>query len=128
MSPSVTPLRTRLGKRIRNFRLLKGWSQETLGAEAGLSYKFIGEVERGVANPSLHTLEALGNALHMDVTELFGPPKPWTGTLEHVPTRRESQAAREALESLEGFVRQFSPPSPEPPEVSYRRPRRNKTR
>jgi transcriptional regulator with XRE-family HTH domain len=128
MSPSATPLRTRLGKRIRNFRLAKGWSQEALGAEAGLSYKFIGEVERGVANPSLSTLEALGEALHIDITELFGPPRPLTGATEYVPTRRESQAARDALASLEGFVRQFSPASPEGPDVSYKKPRRSRTR
>jgi len=36
-----------LGCRIRNCRLSRGWTQEDLSERAGLSAKYIGEVERG---------------------------------------------------------------------------------
>ncbi len=125
MAPAATALRVRLGKRLRTLRLLKAWSQETLGAEARLSYKFVGEIERGVANPTVDTLEALGEALDVDITELFGPPGDLTAINEYVLTRRESQLAREALESLEGLVQRFSLPAPDMPQAKYKQPRRS---
>lgn len=126
MASDVTPLRARLGQRLRNFREQKAWSQETLGAEAGLSYKFIGEIERGLANPSVETLDALCNALEIDVADLFGPAD-FTVFDEPSLTRRESQLAREALESLEGLVRRLSPPAQRGDDVKYRRRRRANT-
>lgn len=60
-----------LGKRIRSLRKAQGWTQEELGEYAELSYKYIGEVERGEVNPSLDTLLSISNALKIDVAELF---------------------------------------------------------
>ena len=40
-------IRKGLGKRIRFLRESKGLTQEVLGEKAELSYKFVGEVERG---------------------------------------------------------------------------------
>jgi len=36
-----------LGRRIRSLRNAKGWSQQELGNEADINYKFLGEIERG---------------------------------------------------------------------------------
>ena len=108
MSPAANTLRTRLGRRVRALRLQKEWSQETLGAKARLSYKFVGEVERGRANPSLETLEALSDAFQVDVTDLFGLSPAPVVVDDYALTRRESQAAREALGSLDALVRRLS--------------------
>lgn len=120
MASETASLRARLGKRLRSFRQQKAWSQETLGAEAGLSYKFVGEIERGIANPSVDTLEALGKALRVDIADLFGPAD-FTVFDDHALTKRESQLAREALESLEGLVRRLSPPDQRPQQVTYKK-------
>lgn len=66
-----TELRQLLGKRIRSLRKAQGWSQEELGEHAELSYKFIGEIERGTVNPSLDTLLGIANALKVEIAKLF---------------------------------------------------------
>lgn len=42
-----------------------------MAERSGLSYKFIGEIERGMVNPSLETLISIANALHVEFVELF---------------------------------------------------------
>lgn len=73
MCPEITQIELRqlVGGKIRFLRKSKGWSQEELAEGAGLSYKFIGEVERGTVNPSLDTLLSISNALQVDIITLF---------------------------------------------------------
>jgi len=60
-----------LGRRIRSLRNVKGWTQEALGAAAGINYKFLGEIERGQQNPSFNVLIKIANALDMEPHLLF---------------------------------------------------------
>lgn len=60
-----------LGKRIRALRRIKNLTQEDLGEKAGLSYKFVGEIERGEVNPSLDSLVKIATALGVKVGDLF---------------------------------------------------------
>jgi len=60
-----------LGSRIRALRKAKGWTQEELGKQADTSYKFLGEIERGVQNPSLSILVKISGALGVPLYELF---------------------------------------------------------
>lgn len=60
-----------LGKRIRLIRKSKGFTQEELGEKAGLSYKFVGEMERGEVNPSLDSLASIAHALGTNIANLF---------------------------------------------------------
>ena len=64
-------IRKGLGKRIRTLRKLKTLTQEELGEKAGLSYKFIGEIERGVVNLSLDSLVKIATALNVKAGDLF---------------------------------------------------------
>lgn len=63
--------RKKFGERIKILRKAKGLTQEELGEKAELSYKFIGEIERGQTNPSLDTLSALAKALDINISQLF---------------------------------------------------------
>jgi transcriptional regulator with XRE-family HTH domain len=63
--------RVLLGQRIRTLRRLKGWTQQELGDEADVNYKFIGEIERSRQNPSFTILEKIATALGVDLYELF---------------------------------------------------------
>jgi transcriptional regulator with XRE-family HTH domain len=63
--------RVLLGQRIRTLRRLKGWTQQELGDEADVNYKFIGEIERSRQNPSFAILEKIATALGVDLYELF---------------------------------------------------------
>jgi transcriptional regulator with XRE-family HTH domain len=67
-SPSTAIL---LGRRLRAVRKLRKLTQEQLGERARLSGKFVGEIERGVGNPSLDALSRLAAALDMELAELF---------------------------------------------------------
>ena len=50
-----------------------GWSQETLGFEAGLHRTFIAHVERQARNVSLDNIEKIALALGVSVHELLAP-------------------------------------------------------
>jgi transcriptional regulator with XRE-family HTH domain len=60
-----------LGRRIRSLRTQKGWTQQELGEQADINYKFLGEIERGQQNPSFGILTKIASALKVDLPELF---------------------------------------------------------
>ncbi|MEE9910553.1 MAG: helix-turn-helix domain-containing protein [Deltaproteobacteria bacterium] len=60
-----------LGRRIRSLRTEKGWTQQELGNQADVNYKFIGEIERGQQNPTLRVLEKIAIALGIELQQLF---------------------------------------------------------
>ncbi|MEK6590958.1 MAG: helix-turn-helix transcriptional regulator [Nitrospinota bacterium] len=68
-------IRKILGKRIRLLRESKGFTQEELGEKAGLSYKFVGEVERGEVNISLDSLIGIADALNVKINDIFPSEK-----------------------------------------------------
>ena len=60
-----------LGQRIRSLRLERGFSQKDLCATAGVSPRFLVQVENGDANPSLARLAALADSLGVSLSQLF---------------------------------------------------------
>ena len=60
-----------IGSRVRHLRKEHGLSQEDLGERAGLSYKYIGEIERGQTNPTVDVLFRIASALNVQLDELF---------------------------------------------------------
>src|SRR5436309_12505424 len=67
---AVLPLRARLGQRLRAIREQRGFSQEILGQRAGLSGRFIGEVERGRKSISVDSLYRVAAALGIPLVYL----------------------------------------------------------
>jgi transcriptional regulator with XRE-family HTH domain len=65
-----------IGQRIRAVRLQMGLTQQRLGERAGLSGKFIGEVERGTKSISIDNLYALAVALEIPLGHLADVPNP----------------------------------------------------
>ena len=59
-----------LGLRIRSLRQKKGVTQQELGELAGLNYKFLGEIERGLQNPTIQTIYKIAKALGTDLCEV----------------------------------------------------------
>lgn len=60
-----------LGAIIRQERLQRGLSQESLAALCGLSRAYIGEIERGEVNISFLTLVALAEGLNVSVAAVI---------------------------------------------------------
>jgi transcriptional regulator with XRE-family HTH domain len=67
---AVKHVRKFLGQRLRALRKQHGLSQERLGERAGLSGKFIGEVERGEKSISIDSLYHVAVALDIPLREL----------------------------------------------------------
>lgn len=63
--------KAQLGRNILALRTARGWSQQILAGEAGLSLRYLAGVERAEENPSLETLVAIADALGVDVGDLF---------------------------------------------------------
>ncbi|HOG03303.1 MAG TPA: helix-turn-helix transcriptional regulator [Accumulibacter sp.] len=55
---------------VRQMREAQGWSQEHLAESADLNRSYVGEIERGIASPSLLTAEKLAQALGIKLSEL----------------------------------------------------------
>jgi transcriptional regulator with XRE-family HTH domain len=68
-----------LGKRIREKRKHRGWTQEDLAAKANIDRSYIGGVERGQRNLTFTALCDISAALGCDVAALTkgipGPPR-----------------------------------------------------
>jgi transcriptional regulator with XRE-family HTH domain len=63
--------RKRFGKKIRQLRLAKGFTQETLADRAGLHSTYIGGVERGERNVGFDNILKLARALREHPSALF---------------------------------------------------------
>lgn len=59
------------GERLRTIRKTKGMTLEKMADKAGLSVQYIGDVERGKANPTFATVEKISEALSMKMTDLL---------------------------------------------------------
>ena len=59
------------GRRIAQLRKDKGLSQDRLAWGGDMSRSFIGEVERGLRNPTLTNICKLADALDVKKAELF---------------------------------------------------------
>ena len=107
----VSDIRARFGGAVRTSRLRQHLTQEQLAERCGLSQKFIGEVERGVANPTIETVARIASALLLEVAELFGAAA--AAYDDHYRmSRRDLQVVREVADSLESLVERY-PPHPD---------------
>ena len=64
------PYRKVVGQQIRAYRKQADLSQEELAEKASLSYKYLGEVERGYVNVSLDSLMRIAKSLKVKVHDL----------------------------------------------------------
>ncbi len=62
---------TKFGKKIREIRRLRDFTQAELAEMCNLSNNFIALLERGRNAPSIGTLEKLADALNVSISELF---------------------------------------------------------
>jgi transcriptional regulator with XRE-family HTH domain len=64
-----------LGKNLKKFRALSGWSQADLAEKAEMSVNFLSAVECGKKFLSPATMVKLAEIFHIEVYELFKPEK-----------------------------------------------------
>jgi transcriptional regulator with XRE-family HTH domain len=59
------------GLRVREFRLLRGFSVRKLAVAAGLSPSFISQIENGQTNPSVRSLLRICGVLRINLGDIF---------------------------------------------------------
>lgn len=60
-----------LGARVRELRRERDLTLKALGSRAGLSHPFLSQLERGLARPSVGSVERIARALGVPVTTLW---------------------------------------------------------
>jgi transcriptional regulator with XRE-family HTH domain len=64
---------------LRRVRHAKKMTQEELAEAAGLSARYVGDIERADKSPSVSVLGRIADALTIDPAELIKPVKPRPG-------------------------------------------------
>jgi transcriptional regulator with XRE-family HTH domain len=70
-APEPASIEVDLGGRIRALRMARRETLRTLAAEAGVTESFLSQVERGVAAPSIASVQRIARALGTSIAELF---------------------------------------------------------
>ena len=68
--PPISDAAATFGARVRARREDLGKSQEKLAAESGMHWTYLGQVERGQRNVTLHNILKLAEMLDVDPAEL----------------------------------------------------------
>lgn len=61
------------GNNVRRLRHERGISQESLADDVGLAVTYVGQIERGLRNPTLSVVEKVARAFGVDPVELLLP-------------------------------------------------------
>ena len=69
----MTDILETIGREIRRQREVLGLSRQRLAEASGMSLRFLNDVERGRANPSVLKLQALAAALETPIETFFHP-------------------------------------------------------
>lgn len=64
-------IKTKFGKRVKQVRLEKGFSQEGLANAAEIDRTYISDIEKGERNVSLVIIEKIANALCVKISYLI---------------------------------------------------------
>jgi len=67
----VTDIRKKFGNHLKALRLQRNLTQEELAERAGMHFTYVGQIERGLRNPSLINLEKIAKALKIKAGELL---------------------------------------------------------
>ena len=65
------------GANVRTARRAKGMTIEALADEVGLAYSYVGQLERGLRNPTLGVVERMASALQVTPLSLLQPVSSW---------------------------------------------------
>jgi len=90
-----------LGGSIRSIRIARGVTLRELAALAGVTESFLSQVERGVASPSIASVQRIARALDHSIAELFTEAEP-VGRVVRVANRR--RVAYPGLGAVDEFL------------------------
>ena len=99
-----------IGRRIKELRKRKGFSQEQLAEKAETSPNYLSRMERGTENPTLDMLIKLSNTLEVEMCEMFdfghvASQKELKQAIQDFSRTADEPALRLALKILRAVVR-----------------------
>jgi len=68
---SSEPILIRIGERLRNLRAVRGMSRKALANDAGVSERFLADLESGIGNASILLMNRLADALALPLSEIL---------------------------------------------------------
>ena len=68
-------IKQKIGKRIKELRALKGFSQEELAARADIDRTYVNSVENGKRNIAIINIEKLASGLEVSLQDFFKDSK-----------------------------------------------------
>jgi XRE family transcriptional regulator, aerobic/anaerobic benzoate catabolism transcriptional regulator len=94
-----------IGHVVRNERAMRGMSRRALAQQANMSERFLAQIEAGVGNPSVLSLDAIARALTLDVFDLLP-------AVTHDEARRRALVHLRQLpvDEIKRFLQAFSHP------------------
>jgi len=98
-----TPLLREIGYLVRNERAKRGMTRKMLANQANMSERFVAQIELGVGNPSVLTLDAIARALTLDVFDLLPAV-----TLEEARRRALVHLRQLPVEEIKSFLNAFA--------------------
>ena len=95
-----------IGYVVRNERAMRGMSRRTLAQQANMSERFLAQIEAGVGNPSVLSLDSIARALTLDVFDLLP-------AVTHDEARRRALVHLRQLpvDEIKRFLQAFAHPS-----------------
>lgn len=69
--PFMEDIKVNFGKRVKQLRLSKGYSQEKLAEISDLDRTYVPGIEAGKRNVSLIVIEKIANAFEISISELM---------------------------------------------------------
>ena len=67
----MEPIQVLLGKKLRQYRIMKAYSLEELSHKAGLNTAHLGKIERGERNFTVESLDKIVRALDLSYSQIF---------------------------------------------------------
>jgi transcriptional regulator with XRE-family HTH domain len=64
-------IRIRFGRRVRDLRRKRGWTQVEFSELLGLDRSYLADLERGKRNVSLRNLEIIAKGFRLSLSQLF---------------------------------------------------------
>ncbi len=99
----VQELRSAVGERVRNYRVLNSYTQTDFAEKIGISVNFLSEIENGKKGMSQETLYKLCEYFGLSADYiLFGKNNFDTSVFEEVFENTELKTLREFLASMRG--------------------------
>jgi transcriptional regulator with XRE-family HTH domain len=102
----------RLGATLQQQRQRYGLTQGELARRAGLSLKYLGEVERAEANVTVDAIDKIANALGWDPWLLFSPDRAAVSQAAQQHLVTEIEVISERLQNVGRWLAAMAPAGP----------------